>query len=421
MLQLIKGFKDILPEEARVWRHIESTAAGIFADFGFSEIRPPVMEKAALFQKSIGEHTDIVEKEMYTFADRTGDMITLRPEATASVVRAYIQHKLYAGDPVQKLFTIGPMFRRERPQKGRYRQFHQINAEALGISAPYIDAQLILMLMTLLDRLLINDANLHLNSLGCRECRPDFKSALVGFLKSKQSALCADCVRRMDRNPLRVLDCKVEGCRNATADAPAMTDFLCNDCRDHFNAVIALLDGLGLAYDIDKRMVRGLDYYTRTTFEVQTGKLGAQSAIAGGGRYDELVNMLGGPDQPAIGFAIGLERLAEIVAQEEAVPATGGVDLFIAALGEKSREKAFAWMCELNKSGFCAEMAFEDRSLKSQMKMANRLSAAHALIVGDAELESGQAQLRNMATKDQQEIAISNLAETIKQMLNNNK
>lgn len=421
MVQLIKGFKDILPEEAGVWRHIERTAAGIFSDFGFAEIRPPVMEKAALFQKSIGEDTDIVEKEMYTFADRTGDMITLRPEATASVVRAYIQHKLYAENQVCKLYTIGPMFRRERPQKGRYRQFHQINAEAMGISAPFMDAQLILMLMTLFDRLSITDAQMHLNSLGCRDCRPDFKSALIGFLESRKPELCTDCVRRMDRNPLRVLDCKVEGCRKATADAPAMTDYLCNDCRDHFNAVTALLDELGLVYEIDKRMVRGLDYYTRTTFEVQTGKLGAQSAIAGGGRYDDLIKMLGGPDQPAVGFAIGFERLAEIVAQEGMVPADTGVDLFIAALGEKSREKAFGWMCELNRAGRRVEMAFENRSLKSQMKLADRLHAAHTLIVGDEELATGQAQLRNMDTKDQQEIAISNLAETMKQMLNNNK
>ncbi|MDY6822975.1 MAG: histidine--tRNA ligase [Thermodesulfobacteriota bacterium] len=420
MLQLIKGFKDILPEEARVWRHIEQMTADTFADFGFAEIRPPVMEKATLFEKSIGEDTDIVEKEMYTFADRTGQLITLRPEATASVVRAYIQHKLYAGDPVQKLYTIGPMFRRERPQKGRYRQFHQINAEALGISAPYIDAQLILMLMTLLkDRLSVSDAGLHLNSLGCRQCRPDFKTALIGFLKSKQPDLCADCARRMDRNPLRVLDCKVEGCRQATAEAPAMTDFLCSDCREHFDTVTGLLNDMGLAYELDKRMVRGLDYYTRTTFEVQTGKLGAQSAIAGGGRYDELVKMLDGPDQPAVGFAIGFERLAEIVANEDVVPEARGVDLFIAALGDQSREKAFGWMCDLNRSGFRAEMAFEDRSLKSQMKLADRLHAARTLIVGDAELESGIAPLRDMTTKDQQEIAIDNLTEAIKPLLTN--
>ena len=280
MIQLIRGFKDILPEETGLWQKIEKTAASLFESFGFCEIRLPVLEHTELFSRSIGKDTDIVEKEMYTFADRKGELITMRPEATASIVRAYIQHRLYAVDPVQKLYTIGPMFRRERPQKGRYRQFYQINAEVLGVDSPLVDAELIFMLTELFKRLSVSDASVHLNSLGCPKCRPSFTRAIQRFLAKVTTQLCADCQKRKDKNPLRVLDCKVLACREAVADTPAMIDHLCPECEAHFATVKNSLNNLRVKYEIDKHLVRGLDYYTRTTFEIQTGSLGAQSAVA---------------------------------------------------------------------------------------------------------------------------------------------
>ena len=412
MIQLIRGFKDILPGESELWQHIEQTAAGLFAEFGFKEIRVPIMERTELFARSIGEETDIVEKEMYTFPDRKGDLITLRPEATASIVRSYIQHKLYAVDPVKKFYTIGPMFRRERPQKGRYRQFYQLDAEVFGSDSPYVDAQLIFMLRLLFNRLGVTDIKAHINSLGCPACRPDFKKALQDYLADKQAALCADCRRRMDKNPLRVLDCKVPGCRDAMEAAPSILDHLCAACHDHFETVKAALDSLETPFTIDKRLVRGLDYYTRTTFEMQTGSLGAQSAVAGGGRYDGLVKALGGPEIPATGFAIGFDRLAEIVAlagdSHAATP-----DLYVAALGEPALPVAFEWISRLSAAGIPAEMDFAGRSLKSQMKRADRLGAAYVLIVGDAELEKEIAILRNMTTKAQEEIPFEGMLETL--------
>ena len=416
MIQLIRGFKDILPGESELWQHIEKTAAGLFEDFGFKEIRVPIMERTELFARSIGEDTDIVEKEMYTFADRKGELITLRPEATASIVRSYIQHKLHAADPVKKFYTIGPMFRRERPQKGRYRQFYQLDAEVFGSDSAYVDAQLIFMLETLFNRLGVTDIMAHVNSLGCPECRPGFKSALKAYLAGKQAALCSDCRRRMGRNPLRVLDCKVPGCREAMVAAPSILDHLCNTCHDHFETVKAALENLGTPFTIDKRLVRGLDYYTRTTFEMQTGSLGAQSAVAGGGRYDGLVKALGGPRIPATGFAIGFDRLAEIVAR------SGGSfdrspDLYVAALGQPAQPIAFEWISKLSAAGIPAEMDFAGRSLKSQMKRANRMGAAYVLMVGEDELDKKIAILRDMTTKEQTEIPFEGLAETISERL----
>jgi histidyl-tRNA synthetase len=416
MIQLIRGFKDILPGEVELWQHIEKTAADLFESFAFQEIRIPIMEKTELFARSIGEDTDIVEKEMYTFADRKGEMLTLRPEATASVVRAYIQHKMYAQDPVQKFYTIGPMFRRERPQKGRYRQFYQINAEVFGVASPYIDAQLIFLLVELFNRLAVTGCEAHINSLGCPSCRPHFKEALSTLLDGVSNRLCADCLRRSGRNPLRVLDCKVPGCREAMADAPNLLDYLCEDCRQHFDTVKQCLTRLDVPFSIDKRLVRGLDYYTRTTFEIHTTALGAQSAVAGGGRYDGLIQALGGPETPAIGFAIGFDRLAEMVAQSlhgfQKAPA-----VFIIALGEASQEAAFEWSVQLARAGIGTEMDFSGRSLKSLMKRANRMGAGHVLILGERELDSGAVTLRNMASSEQFEIPVKGLVEAVQKKI----
>jgi len=415
MIQLIRGFKDILPGEVELWQKIELEARTLFESFGFREIRIPIMEKTELFKRSIGEDTDIVEKEMYTFADRGGDMVTLRPEATASIVRAYIQHKLYAPDPAQRLYMIGPMFRRERPQKGRYRQFYQIDAEIFGVGSPLADAQLIYLLVTLCERLKVKNVEAHVNSLGCPACRPGFRDALQAMLASVSDRLCADCTRRRDRNPLRVLDCKVPGCREALAAAPSILDHLCGDCRTDFEELQAALRGLGVAYMVDKRLVRGLDYYTRATFEIQTGELGAQSAVAGGGRYDRLIKELGGPDLPATGFAIGFDRLAEIVGLQ-AGDYQPRPDVFLAALGERSRSQAFEWCCRLGREGVRVEMEFSDKSLKSLMKSADRLGAAHVLMIGGKELEEKVALLRNMGTKEQVAVPFDRVIETVKQM-----
>ncbi|MFZ0611569.1 MAG: histidine--tRNA ligase [Desulfobacterales bacterium] len=416
MIQLIRGFKDILPGEIEIWQTIERQACALFEDFGFREIRIPVMERTELFARSIGEDTDIVEKEMYTFADRKGDLITLRPEATASIVRAYIQHRLHAVDSIQKFYTIGPMFRRERPQKGRYRQFYQINAEVIGGASPLIDVQLIFVLMTLFKRLKVTDVQAHINSLGCPACRPIYRQALADFLAGRDERLCADCRRRRERNPLRVLDCKVPACREALTDAPSILDSLCGDCRKDFDTVQTALDRLGIVYVTDKRLVRGLDYYTRTTFEIQTGALGAQSAVAGGGRYDGLVKLLGGPDTPATGFAIGLDRLAEIVGQQGAVAATAPL-LFAAALGDEGQRRAFHWVSRWCEQGLRAEMDFSGRSLKSQMKRADKMSAAHVLIVGDNELAEGRVILRNLKTGEQMQIPVAEVVEKVKEEL----
>ena len=416
MIQLIRGFKDILPGEVEQWQEIERISRELFEDFGVKEIRIPIMERTELFKRSIGEDTDIVEKEMYTFPDRKGDMVTLRPEATASIVRAYIQHKLFAKDPVQKFYLLGPMFRRERPQKGRYRQFYQIDAEIFGVASPLADVQLILMLVTLFDRLKVPDISAHINTLGCPQCRPAFKSALQEMLISVSDNLCSDCIRRRDRNPLRVLDCKVPACREALEEAPSILDHLCSECQDDFAEVRNSLDKLKVPYVIDKRLVRGLDYYARTTFEIQTGSLGAQSAVAGGGRYDGLVKELGGPQIPATGFAIGFDRLAEISGLKPA-EFVRKPDIFVAALGERSQSLAFEWICQLGLIGIGAEMDFSDKSLKSQMKRAGRLGSSYVLILGDKELEEKTAILRNMKNKEQVSVPLNDIIQTIKNML----
>ena len=412
MVKLVRGFKDILPTETALWQYVETTAQELLEDFGFSELRIPILEKTELFARSIGAGTDIVEKEMYTFTDRKGDSLTLRPEATASVVRAYIEHKFFAKDPVCKLYTVGPMFRRERPQKGRYRQFYQINAEVFGLHDPRADAELIFLLMEFMNRLKLSGIVLHINSLGCRACRPSFKDDLKTFLANNSEQLCSDCLRRRDENPLRIFDCKVPTCKETMKDAPSILERLCSKCRSHFHTVQQALNIAHIPYKTDHRLVRGLDYYTRTTFEVLAGALGAQDAVAGGGRYDGLVKALGGPDQPGVGFAIGVDRLIELLAGQ-----IQGFEkrthLFIAALGDRAQDMAFQWVQDFRMQRFRAEMDLEDRSLKSQMRRADKLGASHVLIVGDRELDEGAAVLRNMTTKEQEKVPLQGLVEFV--------
>ena len=411
----IKGIKDILPKDSPIWHQVELTARKVFECFGFYEIRVPIMEKTALFQRSIGETTDIVEKEMYTFRDRDDELLTLRPEATASVIRAYIEHNLFASDPVTRLYTIGPMFRRERPQKGRFRQFHQIDVELFGDDKPASDAEVIFMLMHFLQSTGVEKLSLEINSLGCKACRPVFSQAVVDFLKGSESALCPDCQRRIYTNPLRVFDCKVETCGKIIADAPRILNFLCAECDDHFSAVKSYLTDLKLPYKINPQMVRGLDYYTKTAFEVKSGELGAQNSLAGGGRYDGLVSFLGGPDVPGIGFGIGMERLIACLPPDDKNPYH--TDIYIAALGARAQKIAFGLTQELRRAGICAAMDYSNKSLKSQMKRADKLNSAYTLIFGDKEIEENRAELRNMSNKNQQSLPLDHLLAAVSNIL----
>ena len=417
MIHLIKGFRDVLPPDSSLWRRVEATAQKVFGSFGFSEIRLPIMERTELFARSIGADTDIVEKEMYTFEDRGGDLLTLRPEATAGVARALIQHGLTAADPVRKLYTTGPMFRRERPQKGRFRQFYQLNAEFFGASGPEADVLVILALVTLLEKLDTPDVSVHINSLGCPDCRPGFKQVLKDFVAQKKADLCENCLRRHEANPLRVLDCKVPGCRDAVEGAPSIREHLCQSCRDHFAAVTGSLSELGIRYVENPRLVRGLDYYTRTTFEVQMTSLGAQNAVAGGGRYDGLVEALGGPATPAVGFAVGMDRLVELLS-ENTVLAKDRL-IFIACLGDEAKKLGFSWQCALNRRGFQAEIDYAGKGLKSQMKRADRLNADFVLMLGEDELKNQSALLRDMETKEQVPVPFDGIVERLAQILSN--
>jgi histidyl-tRNA synthetase len=410
-ITVIKGFKDILPEDTPIWFQMESVARQVFDSFCFREIRVPIMEKTELFKRSIGETTDIVEKEMYTFRDRDDDLLTLRPEATASIIRAYIEHNMGAADQIAKLFTIGPMFRRERPQKGRFRQFHQIDVELFGDDKPQADAEVISMLVQFLEKAGMTDLSLEINSLGCKACRPAFSRAIVDYLKGSEKILCPDCQRRIATNPLRVFDCKVESCTAVIMNAPLILDYLCSDCESHFSQVKSYLDDLNLQYAINPMMVRGLDYYIRTAFEVKSGSLGAQNALAGGGRYDGLVGFLGGPEVAGIGFAIGLERL--LACLPGAAKQTQKTDLFIAALGPRAQKIGFKLAYELRLMNISAAMDYSDRSLKSRMKRAHRLNSSYVLILGDKEIDEKCAELRNMNDKNQQALPLDGLKEAI--------
>jgi histidyl-tRNA synthetase len=408
----IRGFKDILPGEVEKWQFVESEARRVFGLFGFLELRIPILERTELFARSIGEATDIVGKEMYTFPDRDGDSLTLRPEATTSIMRAYLEHGLNVKEPVGKYYFIGPMFRYERPQKGRYRQFHQIDAEILGVQEPRADAEILVMLMRFLGGLGLKNLNLQINSLGDPACRGPYRDEIQKFLRGKSERLCEDCQRRVETNPLRVFDCKKEECQAQLADAPVVLDFLCPDCRRHFKQVKDLLDELRLPYAVNPRMVRGLDYYTRTAFEVVAGNLGAQNAVCGGGRYDGLAEEIGGPSIPAIGFAIGFDRLVMLLPEEKNF--LRYADVFLAALGEEAQRKSFALAQELRDAGIWAEIDYEGKSLKSQMRKADRLRTPWVVILGEEELKKNRVVLRDMATKAQEEVLLGEIVSRIR-------
>ena len=393
-IQAVRGTKDVLPEEIPAWHRVEAAARELFARYGYRELRTPVFEETELFARGIGAETDIVSKEMYTFADRDGGSLTLRPEATAGIVRAVIEHNLMNTDPALRVYAIGPMFRRERPQKGRYRQFHQVDVEAFGFTSPTIDAEVIELALAFLDACGVTGRELVLNSVGDQSCRPAYVGKLQQALRAVASSLCADCQRRVETNPLRVLDCKVPQDQAAIDALPKITDHLCAPCGEHFAEVRRQLELLGIPYRISHRLVRGLDYYVRTTFEVTSDALGAQSSILGGGRYDGLVKDLGGPDIAGIGFAVGLERLVSLAPRTDGEPRC---DVFLMPLAAGALDKALRLQRRLREAGLRVLLDPEGRSFKSRMKQADKLGARYAAILGDDELAKGVWTLRDMA------------------------
>ena len=406
LIKAVKGTRDLLPPATEVWNRVESTARTVFRAYHYQEIRTPILEETQLFARGVGAETDIVTKEMYTFDDRDGSSLTLRPENTASVIRAYIEHRLDQRPGVQKLYYMGPMFRRERPQKGRYRQFYQIGAEAIGSESPMVDAEVIAMVVEILERSGLTGFQLLVNSVGDHKCRPQYVERLRQELEPVAMNMCGDCQRRSQTNPLRVLDCKVEADQPIIEKLPMIVDHLCEECRTHFDAVKKFLCDLGIAYEVRPRLVRGLDYYMRTTFEVVHGSLGAQNSVLGGGRYDGLAEDLGSKvHAPGIGFSIGEDRLVMSV---EGTQAPEPLDLFIASLGDAALRHAAVMARDLRRAGHSVELA--EGKVKRLVELANKLGARFTLIVGDNEMAAGSYKFKTMSTGEQQDLTRDEIA-----------
>ncbi|MGZ4886960.1 MAG: histidine--tRNA ligase [Candidatus Aminicenantales bacterium] len=398
-LAAIKGTKDILPEEVEAWRSLESTARTTFELYGYRELRAPLFEATELFEKGAGQTSDIVVKEMYTFTDKAGRSLTLRPEYTPSVVRAIIEHRLDLRPEPMRYYYMGPMFRYDKPQKGRYRQFHQVDVEVFGEKDPAVDAEIIEMALALLGKLNVPGTETLVNSVGCRACRPAYGQALREAARAKFADLCPDCQRKVETNPLRIFDCKVEACRKAAESFPRILDYLCEECRAHFQAVLGWLDLFKIPYRVEPRLVRGLDYYTKTTFEIVSGRLGAQNALVGGGRYDDMMKDFGGPDICAIGFAMGMERVLSVAD----LPPEKRKFLYLAYLGDEAKKAGLDLGRFFRRNGVECLIEFKDRGMKAHFGRANKLQAAWVLIVGDDELRKGRFGLKEMATGRQVE------------------
>ena len=410
-----RGTKDILPDTVGDWLYVENKIRSLCQRFGYQEIRTPMFEHTELFQRGIGEGTDVVDKEMYTFQDRGDRSITLRPENTASAVRAYLQNKLYGDNALTKLFYIGSMFRYDRPQAGRMREFHQFGVEAIGEINPAVDAEIILLAMKLLEGLGLKDLELYINSVGCPKCRSKYREMLQDFFRDKLEDLCEDCQSRFERSPMRILDCKRDSDKPYMAEAPRITDCLCDECSEHFNRLQKYLTKSGVRFSIDPRLVRGLDYYTKTAFEIKYPPLGAQSAVAGGGRYDGLIEEMGGNPTPAVGFATGLERVLLALEKQGLLPdKKNDVDVYVVALGERAQEEAFKLVMDLRDAGLNAAVDYAGRSMKAQMKQANKLNARYAAIMGDDELADGVVVLRDMAGSEQEKLPVNKLVDKIR-------
>ncbi len=418
MINAPRGTNDILPPESAKWNYIEEKAKYIFDLYNYDEIRTPIFEYTELFQRGIGEVTDIVEKEMYTFEDKSGRSITLRPEGTASVVRSFLENKIYGQAQPTKYYYIGPMFRYERPQAGRYRQFNQLGIEVFGTKDPMVDAEVIAVGMHYMEILGLKDLTLYINSIGCPECRPQYLEKLKKYLKEHKAELCEDCKHRIDKNPLRVLDCKNDSCQQVTEDAPKLINHLCEECEVHFDKLQTNLKNIDIEFEIDPHLVRGLDYYTKTAFEVKYEGLGAQDTIFGGGRYDKLADEIGKKDVPGIGFALGIERLLlTLDKQNIEIPIDKSIDIYLTTIGEKAKQACFDLLNKFRKNGIKAEIDYQDRSVGGQMKSADRMNATYTVIVGENELDSGKATVRNMKNGEEQEIKLSDLVESIEKMI----
>jgi histidyl-tRNA synthetase len=400
----LKGLQDILPPEVSIWQHIEAIARDIFRAYGYQEIRLPILESTDIFVRSIGETSDIVEKEMYTFQDKGGRSVTLRPEGTASFVRAYVEHHLYNNPAPQKYYYMGPMFRYERPQAYRYRQFYQIGAEAMGVEDPKLDAEIISMLTKILSGIGLEGLNFEITSIGCKKCRPAYRDALKNFLREKLGSFCSDCQRRFDVNPLRILDCKVPDCVSARQGSPPVIDHLCEECKEHFDSLKHHVILLKVPHTINPNLVRGLDYYNKTAFEVTSESLGAQKAVAAGGRYDGLVDEFGGPPTPGIGFAIGMERIIPLI--KDSMKPAEGPDLFICCMGQQASEEALALAEQLRARRLWVEINYDNSSLKSQMRKANRIGAKNVVVLGDDEVRKGEVVVKNMVSGTEAKIAL---------------
>jgi histidyl-tRNA synthetase len=414
VLHSIKGLKDILPQHTPQWRYMETIAHSLATQSGFSEIRIPIFECTELFARSIGGDTDIVEKEMYTFLDRDGSSLTLRPEGTAGVVRAVLQHHLLEAPSTRKLYYLGPMFRHERPQAGRYRQFHQFGVEALGTEDPLMDIEVIALLWRFFRSLDLKDLTLHINSIGNSQDRETYIQELKRFLAPKLKVICGNCQRRYSTNTLRILDCKVPICQQATQEAPTLFDHLSSDSASHFQSVLDGLKSLGIPFTLNYRLVRGLDYYSRTTFEITSPHLGAQSTIGAGGRYDGLVELLQGPSTPAVGFAVGLERVALLLPEQLASPQTPL--FFVAGFGKEAKPIAFKLLHELREVGIRADTDYKSFNLKSLLRSADKLGANYSIILGDDEARSQTAIIRNMTTKTQELMKLEEISQKIQSL-----
>ena len=416
-LRTVKGMRDILPPESALWEEMEQAAREVFRAYAYREIRTPLVEPTELFARGVGQDTDIVTKEMYSFDDRDEKSLTLRPEATASVVRAYIEHRMHEQPGVKKFYYMGPMFRRERPQKGRYRQFYQIGAEAIGSDSPAVDAEVLEMLIVLLARLQLTGFTMYLNSVGCAKCRPQYLAALRSELSKVCEQLCADCQRRSETNPLRVLDCKIPEDQPVIEALPTFLDLLCAECREHFEQLQSFLRDRQIPFTLQPRLVRGLDYYTRTTFEIVHGALGAQNSVLGGGRYDGLSAMLGGPPAPGIGFSIGEDRLALTLArrgeagESGVAPEAAELPLYIIWLGESAYRHAAELARELRARNVVVELLADPLKLKKALELASRLRVRHVLIIGDQELAEGKYPLRDMTQGTQKTVTKEELFE----------
>jgi len=418
-IKVPKGTQDILPDDAPKWYYIENKIREILTKYGYQEIRTPAFEYTELFVRGIGESTDIVTKEMFTFPDRKGRSLTLRPEGTAPVVRAFLENKMDRASQVVKLFYIGPMFRCEKPQAGRFRQFNQFGIEVIGTKSPVVDVEVIIASLEIYKKLGLKNLEILINSVGCKKCRAVYVQKLKEFIKDKKDFLCSECINRYEKNPLRVLDCKKNNCQKIIKTAPIITDYLCQECKQHFKEVKLYLDDLKIKYYVEPRLVRGLDYYTKTSFEIVSGELGAQNAIGGGGRYDDLVEELGGKPTPAVGFAAGIERMIIVMNQQKIEwPENKGLDVFITKVSEINTAIAFKLLQKIRNAGLSADMDYSAKSLKSQMRLANKVGVKYTVIIGEEELSKDMITLRNMKTKEQKEVKIDNLISKLGSGLN---